>query len=116
MTLPGGWRSSRKSAMILAKLPGGKSAKSGIRRKTVARESITTLYLPRRGASGKHEQEGRHYPPYSLDQKEVYEERLFSHRNSARVSPWGCCLCSTGHHCYVATFLRLSFTCRAFLL
>src|SRR5713101_6156741 len=68
MTVPGGWRSSRRSAMILAKLPGGKSAKSGIRRKTVARESITIMYLPRRGTSGKHEQEGGHCPPYSLEQ------------------------------------------------
>src|SRR5713101_4687204 len=65
MTVPGGWRSSRKSAMILAKLPGGKSAKSGIRRKTVARESITIVYLPRRGTSGKHERWGGRCPPYS---------------------------------------------------
>src|SRR5215475_13319236 len=116
MTVPAGWHSSRKSAMILAKLPGGKSAKSGIRRKTVARESITTLYLPRRGASGKHAQEGRHCPPYSLDQKEVYEEHLYYRRSSARVSPWDCYVCGPGHHCYVAAFLRLSFACRAFLL
>src|SRR5262245_46143987 len=53
MTVPGGWHSSRKSAMILAKLPGGRSAKSGIRRKTVARESIVPVYLPRQSTGGK---------------------------------------------------------------
>src|SRR6266404_2929912 len=40
MMVPAAWRSYRRSAMTFAKLPGGRSAKMGIWRRTAASDSI----------------------------------------------------------------------------